>query len=165
MAKDEMLRWPDWMPKPQRSGYGYEPVDRRTRTDMEVGSIYRVNFNSDEATVNCTLILNNIQSSWFETFEHKALNQGSKWFEIPLQTGGRIEWHKARFAARPKAGNLIGVGATTYTLRLDIEKREGRLCDSIAEMLYCISPEEFMDVSRTLASFTCPAIRFSNFHL
>lgn len=136
----DLYRWPDWMPKPQQEQYSYEPADRRSRTDMEVGSVLRVNFDTDETTVSCSLILNDTQSAWFEVFERKMLLQGSQWFEMPLKTGGQIEWHTVRFASRPKA-TVYAPFHTQYTFQLDLEKREDALCPVLTEALWCISPE------------------------
>lgn len=140
----EMFKWPDWMPLAQQAGYSYEPADRRTRTDMEVGSVLRVNFDTDETTLTCTLVLNTFQSAWLEAFERGALRQGARWFAMPIQTGGCIEWHTVRFASRPKAA---GVNAlyTTYTIQLDLEKRELAMSDELAELLVCIAPEELIE--------------------
>lgn len=142
MSSTKFYCWPSWMPLAQSNGYSYEPTDRRTKTDMEVGSIMRVNFDTDESTLNCTLILNAVQAQWFEKFERDMLNQGATWFQMPIQIAGCIEWHTVRFASRPKAGNLIGPRHTTYTLKLDIQKRDLKLCDEVAELLLCITPPE-----------------------
>lgn len=159
-SRDRTICWPDWMPKPQRSGYSYEPADRRSKTDMEIGSVLRVNFDTDETVVNCTLILNRMQSTWFEIFERGLLRQGSQWFEMPIQTGGCIEWHTVRFAARPKAGNLIGPRHTTYTLQLEIEKRELRMCDELFELLMCISDQDLLDSYRDVRTFALSIPQF-----
>lgn len=132
--------WPSWMPIPQRQGYAYEPTDRRSKTDMEVGSVIRVNFDTDENTLDCTLILNPVQSQWFEKFERDFLSQGARWFQMPIQTAGCIEMHTVRFAQRPKAGNLIGPKYTTYTLKLDLQKRDLKLCDEVVDLLLCVPP-------------------------
>lgn len=145
--------WPDWMPKAQSNGYGYEPTDRRAKTEMEVGSVLRVNFDTDETTLDCTLILNAVQSQWFEKFERNMLNQGAKWFQIPIQIAGCIERHTVRFAARPKAGNLIGPYHTTYTLKLDVQKRDLPICDEIMDLLLCVSPDELRKTARNLREF------------
>lgn len=137
---DELYCWPSWMPVAQRPNYAYEPTDRRSKTEMEVGSVLRVNFDTDESTLDCTLILNSLQAQWFEKFERDWLNQGAKWFQMPIQIAGCIEWHTVRFAARPKAGNLIGPRYTTYTLKLDIQKRDLKLCDEVVDLMLCVSP-------------------------
>lgn len=163
MASD-LFKWPDWMPLAQQSGYGYEPADRRTRTDMEVGSVLRVNFDTDETTLNCTLILTQFQAAWLEAFERGALHQGAQWLEMPIQTGGCIEWHTVRFASRPK---VAGVNAlyTTYTLQFDLEKRELAMGDELAELLVCVAPEELIEAVDTVKAFVSalPALRVPAF--
>ena len=158
----ELLVWPDWMPKPQKSGYSYEPVDRRERTDMEVGSVLRVNYDTDETTLNCTLILNPFQVAWFESFEHSVLSQGSRWFEMPIQTGGDISNHTVRMKSRPKYGQFIG-RYTTVTLQLDVEKRN-IICGGLAQMLLCMGPQDIISlhskvhkvVNETVSSIQLP---------
>ncbi len=162
-----MLCWPAWMPKPQRANYAYEPVERRSRTEMEVGSLLRVNYDTDETTLTCTLVLNRTQSAWFETFEQTLLRQGSAWFRMPIQTGGRVAWHTVRFAARPKAGNLIGAGYAAYTLRLDLERREGLMCAALAELLLCVPPDDLLKTSEALKAVVqgLPVLRVPDFWL
>lgn len=145
--------WPSWMPKAQSNGYSYDPVDRRSKTDMEVGSILRVNFDSDETTLDCTLILNAVQSQWFEKFERDMLNQGAKWFQMPIQVAGCISMHTVRFASRPKAGNLIGPYHTSYTLKLDVQKRDLKLCDEVLELLLCVIPSDILQTAKNLRLF------------
>lgn len=145
--------WPSWMPIAQRPNYSYEPTDRRSKTEMEVGSILRVNFDTDETTLDCTLILNTMQAQWFEKFERDMLNQGAKWFQMPIQIAGCIEWHTVRFAQRPKAGNLIGPRHTTYTLKLDIQQRDLKICDEVEELLFCLSPNEIFNAADYVRSF------------
>lgn len=142
MVNEKFYCWPKWMPKAQSNGYSYEPVDRRSKTDMEVGSVLRVNFDSDETTLDCTLILNAVQAQWFEKFERDFLSQGARWFQMPIQIANCIEWHTVRFAARPKAGGLIGPYHTSYTLKLDVQKRDLKLCDEVIELLFCLEPTE-----------------------
>jgi len=145
----DLLRWPDWMPHPQQSGYSYEPADRRSRTDMEVGSLIRVNFDTDETTVNCSLVLNRTQAAWFEVFERSMLSQGSRWFEMPLQSGGQLEWHTVRFRSRPRAG-IVAPFHTSYSFSLEIEKRPDVLCPQIAGLLCCVSPQDVCATAENL---------------
>lgn len=155
-TKDELFIWPDWMPKAQQSDYSYEPTDRRTKTDMEVGSVLRVNFDTDETSLNCQLILNPIQSQWFELFERDWLNQGSKWFEMPIQIANCIDWHTVRFATRPKA-TIKAPKYQVYTFKLDIEKRNIALCPELAEFLYCISPCDIFNIASNERTFILEA--------
>lgn len=145
--------WPSWMPVAQRPNYAYEPTDRRSKTEMEVGSVLRVNFDTDESTLDCTLILNSLQAQWFEKFERDFLSQGARWFQMPIQIAGCIEWHTVRFAQRPKAGNLIGPRYTTYTLKLDLQQRDLKMCDEVAALLLCVVPSEIINAADSAKAF------------
>lgn len=150
---DEQIKcWPDWMPKAQQSNYSYEPVDRRSRSEMEVGNIIRVNFDTDETTLNCTLILNRLQSQWFEVFERNLLNQGAEWFNMPIQIAGCIEWHKVRFSSRPKA-QIYAPHYTKYDFTLEVWKRDIVLCPGVAEFLLCHTQEDLINVVPVLRNF------------
>lgn len=150
---DKLYCWPDWMPKAQSNGYGYEPTDRRTKTDMEVGSVLRVNYDTDETSLDCTLVLNSVQAQWFEKFERDTLNQGAHWFQMPIQIAGCIEWHTVRFTSRPKAGSLIGPYHTTYTLKLDVQQRDLKLCDEVLELFLCVPPQDLLDAVKHSRDF------------
>lgn len=144
--------WPAWMPRPQVSGYGVHPVDRRLTTETETGNIVRRQFDTDEAEADCSLVLNQLQSNWFEAFERDMLGQGSTWFRMPLWVGGEIENHLVRFKTRPKAGSLIGLH-TTYSFTLAVAKRE-IMPLNVAWLLYQYGPdfftEDFIPVSNRL---------------
>lgn len=129
------------MPKPLQDGYSYEPSDRRSRTDMEAGGVIRVNYVTDETAVSCSLVCNVVQSQWFEVFERGLLHQGSTWFQMPIQSGNCVTWHRVRFAGRPKAA-VRAPRYTIYELKLDVEKRELMMCDEVAELLICLAPDE-----------------------
>lgn len=153
MADDRFYCWPDWMPKPQRNGYGYDVTDRRSRTDMEVGSLIRVNYDTDETTLDCTLVCNAVQSQWFEKFERCMLSQGSQWFQMPIMIAGCIEMHTVRFASRPKAGSIIGPYYTSYQLRLDVQERDLKLCQQLMDFMLCVSPKHIIGTSDNAQRF------------
>lgn len=135
-----MKKWPGWMPNPLVDGYGIRPVDRRAKTDMEINGVYRVEFDTDEAECTCSLILDQEESAWFESFERDILRHGSTWFEIPLWVGGEVQPHKVRFKDHPQAGNLIGVH-TTYSLTFDVAERK-LMCPNATELLLEFSPAD-----------------------
>lgn len=131
--------WPKWMPAPQKSGYGAGPVDRRTKTDMEIGARLRTEFDTDESTATCKLILSDFEAGWLETFEHKVLDQGIIWIEMPIWTAGRVSQHVVRFKDRPKLSGLQGLHGI-YEFTLDIAKRN-LLSRDYAEVLLYYSPQ------------------------
>jgi hypothetical protein len=122
----ELLKWPKWMRVPTVDSYAVEIVDRRVVTEMEIGSVTRVEFNTDETVANCSLFCNPMQSDWFEAFERDVLIQGSIWYKTPLWVGGKLIEHVIRFKDRPKLTNKLG-SYSTYSFKLEIAWREGLL--------------------------------------
>jgi len=54
MSKQQAIKvWPDHLDIPLRDGYSYSPTDRRAKAEMEIGSRYRVLFDTDETVLNC----------------------------------------------------------------------------------------------------------------
>ena len=152
MASDEALfKWPGWMPTPVRAGYAYEPIDRTIKTDMDIGTVRRVEFDTDETKLVCSLDLNREQLAWFEVFERDILRQGTIWFSMPIYISGEIQEHTVRLKERPKFGEVRGFYQTAVSLVLEIEKR--KLMDKrFAEFLLCcdFAPKTIRRASRML---------------
>jgi hypothetical protein len=128
------------MPKPQRSGYSYEVTDRTLNTDMEISSLRRVEFDTDETVITCSMILcNRVELEFFEAFERDCLRQGVRWFQMPLWVAGHLEWYNCCFVERPKIGGLIGVSHATVSMKLKIEWRD-LLDPDIVEVLMVFGP-------------------------
>ena len=123
MAQEERIVWPDFLDIPVRDGYEYSPTDRRAKNEMEVGSRYRMIFDTDETVLNCDFILSSEQRLFFESFEKLMLKQGSVWFEMPLLTGVIVEKHTVRFKERPKMGTFLD-GYATVSMVLDVAERK-----------------------------------------
>ena len=144
------LCWPEWMPAPQQDSFSIQPEDRRLTSETEAGSIVRYQFGTDVNVADCTLILNRVQSAWFEQFERSVLRQGSVWFDFPLWIGGEVVYESCRFKTRPKAGSLIGLH-TTYTFSLYVSKRSQLafpVC--LAEVFVCWPPCFFFEFDDAL---------------
>lgn len=140
--------WPGWMPLPDKTVYSVQPADRRTKTDMEIDGIVRVQFDTDETVCQCTLTLSENESAWFEAFEANLLKQGSIWFQLPLWIGGQIVPHIVRFKERPKVSSLLGL-YTKYVLVLEVAQRELWSAD-VVESLLMHSPDDLIDWSNSL---------------
>lgn len=140
--------WPEWMPAPEKTGYGAGPVDRRTKTDMEIGARLRTEFDTDESTATCKLTLSDFEAGWLETFEHKVLDQGTIWINMPILTAGRVSMHVVRFKERPKLSSVIGLHGV-YEFTLDIAARNLQSRD-YAEVLLYYSPDELTLLSDSL---------------
>jgi hypothetical protein len=137
---EQMYIWPDWMPCPLVNGYGLQVVDRRLTTEMEVGSTKRVEFDTDECIASCTLICDDFQSDFLETFERDLLKQGSRWFLIKLWLGGQLKQQAARFRDRPQITGKAGM-YSTYSFTLDVSKRDGLMDSGSAELLLIYGPD------------------------
>jgi hypothetical protein len=150
---DDMKRWPKWMKYPTVNGYGIEVAERRIVSDMEIGSLFRVEFDTDESTASCELFLNAIESNWFEGFERSVLYQGSKWFILPLWVGGQLLDHTVRFRERPRLTEKNGE-YSTYAFKLDVSKRNDLMDGELIELLTEHDPEELMKASDLLQIVT-----------
>jgi hypothetical protein len=143
----ELPRWP--LRPPLVDGYTVEPADRRVTTEMEDGTIRRVEFGTDEATAQCSLWLNAEEAAWFEAFERDYLKQGSEWMIMPLWVGGRLTDHAARFRERPRLTGKEG-GWATYTFPLAVAGRRGLMDEDLQEGLLAVSPWDLMEISDLL---------------
>lgn len=141
----ELAKWPHWMPLLIVDNYAVEVVDRRVTSDMEIGQVSRVEFDTDETIATCSLFLDRTQAKWFEGFERDYLRQGSRWFTMPLWIGGECLDHVVKFRERPKLGGLMG-GYVTYTFTLNVSKREGLFPPDITELLLHVSPKELPEI-------------------
>jgi hypothetical protein len=141
IMSDKMMCWPQWMSIPRKNNYSYELADRTIESPMEIGTFKRVEFDTDETTISCTLILcNRLQLEWFEKFERDCLRQGSKWFRMPIYMSGYVDWYTVQIKGRPKFGGLIGISHTTVTLQVRIEKRD-LMDDDVFEIITMLGPD------------------------
>ena len=141
--------WPsEWMPAPQEDSWSFQPEDLRQTTETEVGAILRPQFDSDTLIADCTLVLNRMQSAWFEAFE-KAMNQEGLWFVFPVWYGGDLRDGVVMFKDRPKW--TVDALTTTYKFTVLVQKRSLEIAPCIMEMLECWTPAETLGVSAGVA--------------
>lgn len=135
--------WPETMPVPVIDSYVVKPQDRRQKSELDIGTLFRIAFDTDESTTTCILLLNHEEANWFEAFERDILKQGSRWFKMPLWIGGQMFEQKVRFATRPEAKKESPTH-TAYSFELDIAYREGLMEPEWVEYLLDMDPYEFM---------------------
>jgi hypothetical protein len=140
--REEIHRWPDWMPVPLQDGYGVAPEDRRVRSDFDIGSMFRIEYDTDETVISCRLEVNETEANFFEAFERDLLVQGSRWFLMPLWVGGQMMDHLVRFKTRPELSGKELSGEATYTFKLEISKREGLMGEGLIWLLILFGPED-----------------------
>jgi hypothetical protein len=141
MSKQQAKVWPKHLDIPLRAGYSYSPTDRRAKAEMEIGSRYRVLFDTDETVLNCNFWLAHEQLAFFEAFEKHILKQGALWFKMP-----NIVHHTVRFRERPKMGDFKD-GYAVVSMVLDVAER---ITFGEAEiwLLYEFGPEIFASFNR-----------------
>ena len=142
--RNEIHRWPDWLRPALVDGYGVKVEDRRVRSDFDIGSQFRIEFDTDETVASCSLFLDRIQADWFEAFERDILVQGSRWFLMPLWVGGKLIDHLVRFRSRPELSEKRG-DFSRYSFQLDVSKREGLMDSGLVWILMLFSPQELLD--------------------
>lgn len=123
MAEESITSWPVWMPLPEQDSFNRTPVDTRTNSEMEAGTIERAEYDTDEQHYTCTMTLDPTESMFLESLEHVVLRQGTIYFMFPCLIGGEIQMQRCKFVDRPKATKIIGAN-TVYNFTLAIEERE-----------------------------------------
>ena len=116
-----MRKWPEWMPVPQQDGYSVQTEDRRTKSEFGVFGELIGEFSLEESHVDCTLILDQVQTAWMESAEQEILWQGAEWIEMPLLSGQEITWHTVRMRERPSLTKLVSCQYTYASLKLEID--------------------------------------------
>lgn len=109
------------MPVPQKDGYAAQTEDRRTKPDFGVFGELVDEFGMEESNIECSLLLDQVQTAWLESLEQELLRQGAEWFEMPLLSGREVTWHKVRMRERPSLGNLVGCQYTYAALKLEVD--------------------------------------------
>jgi hypothetical protein len=90
------------------------------RTDFDDGpQLVRVRFNNPLLTYSGTLTMTNDEFMVFRSFYFGTLNQGSRWFELPVWEGNSYTVRKARFAEKYSVKDE-GWNQYTVTIKLDV---------------------------------------------
>ncbi len=120
---DTLFAWPEWMPKPEQDNFNRSPVDTRTKSEMEAGTVERAEYDTDEQNYSCTMTLEPTEAKFLESFEHVVLRQGTSYMMFPCWIAGELQTRKCKFVDRPKATKVLGVN-TVYTFTLAVEDRD-----------------------------------------
>lgn len=118
----DLIMWPCWLPLPEQETYQYEQIDPTKFLQMEIGSLRRRTFDFDALTISCSLILDECQAAFFETFENDLMKQGTLWFYMPLLLGGQILDYRVRFNSRPKVTGVKGFN-TLFSFSIFVGRR------------------------------------------
>ena len=119
-----MIQYPKGLPLPQRSGYGFTPVDPVARTDMQSGRArYRRRYASAPTVASVAWIFSAAQAQLFEAWFEDVLISGVEWFEMTLQTPQGLMPYKAHFAGIYDGPVLDGVSYWHFSAKLELWER------------------------------------------
>ena len=97
MGEDKlMIIWPEILPKPNISGFNYEPQVSTIRTEMEIGSKVRRRFSKYPTFISASWTFNSEQKTVFDAWFFHSLQSGTNWFQIYLPISEN-QIYKARF--------------------------------------------------------------------
>lgn len=118
------LIYPDYLPIPRRSGYGFKHQPSFRKDQMTNGR-FRSQRIADRPPSNPSLewLMSDTQAALFELWFFEALNGGQAWFQMPLRTPlATLETYRCRFQEMydgPHLDDSSNLWRITATLELE----------------------------------------------
>jgi hypothetical protein len=146
----DVVQWPDFLPTPRVSGYGYKPKSNFVGTSMDGGNTrFRQRYTKVPTTYTVVWRLSKSMLRLFEGFVQFEINGGAGWFMTPLFNGTGIQQVRAHFAAGDEPYSVapsdstvlwVDISATLYVIDVpkstrdeyDAIKQQGSEADVIA---------------------------------
>ncbi|MDO8604933.1 MAG: hypothetical protein Q7R40_00220 [Phaeospirillum sp.] len=125
------ISWPSRLPLPTFEGYGIEPQDAVSRTDMEAGAArQRRRFTAVPTRIPVRWRFSANEFALFEAWFHWMAEDAAGWFAISLLGGIGMVAHEARFLggsspykAQPRRGGRDGGVTWITTAVLEVRQR------------------------------------------
>ena len=119
-----MIAYPEFLPEPQRDGYGFQPVSPMARSELQSGRArQRRRFTSVPTVASVTWLMDDGEAQQYEwCFEHILLS-GSLRFQFPLKTPLGMDEHRARFVDIYEGPILVGESFWRFTAKLELFQR------------------------------------------
>ena len=119
-----MIAYPEFLPEPQRDGYGFQPVSPMARSELQSGRArQRRRFTSVPTVASVTWLMDDGEAQLFEGWFEHILLSGSLWFQCPLKTPMGMDEHRARFVDIYEGPILVGESFWRFTAKLELFKR------------------------------------------
>ena len=119
-----MIAYPEFLPEPQRDGYGFQPVSPIARSELQSGRArQRRRFTSVPTVASVTWLMDDGEAQLFEGWFEHILLSGSLWFQCPLKTPLGMDEHRARFVDIYEGPVLVGESFWRFTAKLELFKR------------------------------------------
>lgn len=122
-----MINWPDELPALQL-GSTYSPVDPQLRSQSQSGrTIARRRFSNTPENFSARWVMTSTQAIIFETFYRRALENGVKWFNLPVTLPRGREMRLAKFLGIYSRVRLtapgVANGSWEYTANMQLYLR------------------------------------------
>lgn len=125
------MQFPESLPSPLRSGYGFAPENNIVRTKMVSGRArQRVAYTSVPTYSNLSWLFTAVQAQLFDAF---AAEVGGDWFSLKLKAPTGFYYQDCRFTETPSGPDLVGVDLWGY--RVQAELRDRPMLDSSYALL------------------------------
>jgi len=120
------IQWPAHVfGYPQMRGYGYRDQDNRIRTEVEAGPAQvRQMFRQVPSDFSVSIIMPTAVFGLFESWYRLKLDDGTAWFDGPIETGEGIAIHTIRFKQQYQA-QRHGPSRYIVTANWEAERRPG----------------------------------------
>ncbi|QXE85966.1 hypothetical protein KP003_16625 [Geomonas nitrogeniifigens] len=115
------MKFPDALPSPLRSGYGFKPENNIIRTQMVSGRArQRVAYTSVPTYAPLSWIFDQVQAEIFEAF---AAQVGGGWFSMRLKAPVGFYEMACRFTETPVGPELVGQDLWGYKAQVEVRER------------------------------------------
>lgn len=122
------ITWPSTLPLPTVQGYGVQPGEAISRTEMEAGlARQRRRFTDVPTKVSVRWIMRRDQYAIFEGWYRWHAKEGANWFTVNLLGGLGLLEQEARFT-RQFSSRLLA-GGTLWEITSELEIRERPVLD------------------------------------
>lgn len=119
-----LIKWPDSLPLPLLRGHGYTPGNKLKEIKMESGaSRFRKKSFSGLDVLSASFLMNNDEAAFFEGWFKHAINDGEKWFSMPVKTPLGTSERVARIKTKQK--KRAAVGNRLWSIQLSFELKAG----------------------------------------
>ena len=143
-----MIAYPEFLPEPQRDGYGFQPVSPMARSELQSGRArQRRRFTSVPTVASVTWLMDDGEAQLFEGWFEHILQSGSLWFQCPLKTPLGMDEHRARFVDIYEGPVLVGESLWRFTAKLELFKRPILDAEWIIEAPDYIAMADIFDVA------------------
>ena len=143
-----MIAYPEFLPEPQRDGYGFQPVSPMARSELQSGRArQRRRFTSVPTVASVTWLMDDGEAQLFEGWFEHILLSGSLWFQCPLKTPLGMDEHRARFVDIYEGPILVGESFWRFTAKLELFKRPILNAEWIIEAPDYIAMADIFDIA------------------